>query len=215
MFIFLESHGKIKLEMIEMKKEIKKDLKFILIFVLIIGLSFFYLFQSSYAKYRKQVNGSVDSTIAKWNILVNNEDIGNKKELTNKITPTFIDDGWSKKTTLAPGSTGYYDIVIDPSKVDVFFIYELTSTTTTDSSIPDLITTGYTIGTTGTQTPYVEGTPIKGYAAHNSSPITIRIYIKWEDKTGTMDNQTDTNVAIDQNSKALIKVGIKFSQWKP
>ena len=32
----------------------KKDIKFIIIFIFIVGISFIYLFQATYAKYRKQ-----------------------------------------------------------------------------------------------------------------------------------------------------------------
>lgn len=39
----------------------KKDLKFIIIFILIVCFSFAYLFQATYAKYRKQI--STESTL--------------------------------------------------------------------------------------------------------------------------------------------------------
>ena len=54
-----------------MKK--KNDIKFVIVFVIVVGLSLLYLFQSSYAKYRKQIEGDVRTTIASWNIKVNNE----------------------------------------------------------------------------------------------------------------------------------------------
>ena len=68
------------------------------------------MFQSTYAKYKKQVNSNVNSTIASWNIKINNETINNKKTLTNSITPTFYENEYVKENTLAPGIKGYFDI---------------------------------------------------------------------------------------------------------
>ena len=70
-------------------KNINKDIRFILIFIFIVSFSFIYLFQTSLAKYRKQITGNVDLQIAKWNIKINDEDVENKSVLTNNIIPVF------------------------------------------------------------------------------------------------------------------------------
>lgn len=57
----------------------KKDIHFLIIFIVIITFSLFYLFQSSYAKYRKQVSAGMQATIASWNIKVNTENINNNQ----------------------------------------------------------------------------------------------------------------------------------------
>ena len=49
----------------------KKDLRFLIIFVVLVSCCLLYLFQSSYAKYRKGVTGEVSADIARWNIKVN------------------------------------------------------------------------------------------------------------------------------------------------
>ena len=98
-----------------MKKINKKDLRFIVIFIVVLACSFTYLYQSSYAKYRKRVTADVDLTVAKWTIKINNEDIKNNKVLTNKLVPEFEESEYTKANVLAPGSKGYCDIVIDSS----------------------------------------------------------------------------------------------------
>ena len=206
-----------KMEMIGMKQERKKDIKFIVLFIIIVSFSFLYLFQTSLAKYRKQINGNITSEIAKWNILVNEEDIRNKTTLTNDIVPEFEGDEWTKDSVIAPGSTGYYDLIIDGSNVDVDFQYEIISTTKEESSIPDLKTIAYTINpeTNNTLTPYSEVDTIKGTIQHNSTKTNIRIYIQWDDgENQTMDNAKDTEVATTDTSKVEITVTIKFSQIK-
>ena len=40
----------------------------------------------------------------------------------------------------------------------------------------------------------------------------IRIYIKWDDENGTMDNSADTAATIPENAKALLDVNVLFTQ---
>lgn len=196
-----------------MKDEQKKDLKFIIIFVLILTLSFSYLMQTSLAKYRKQSSANVNVNIAKWEILVNKEDISNKTVLTSKITPIIDENEYVKKDFIAPGSTGYCDIIIDASNVDVDFKYELTPDTST-SAIADLIITDYIINPTETNSEkiaYDNNTTITGNIKKNSSNNVIRLYIIWEEENGTMDNKKDTEVAT-KNKETEINVKLKFEQ---
>lgn len=198
-----------------MKDERIKDIKFIIIFIAIVSVAFVYLGQTSLAKYRKQTSAEINVNIAEWNIIVNNETINNKTVLTQAIVPSFTGNEYTKDSVIAPGSIGYCDIVINASKVDVDFIYELSTNIPQESSIPDLKITGYIINPTATNTteiPYDESTPITGEIKKNSGNNTIRIYIKWEEENGTMNNQQDTAVAIDSDSKALISANLKFHQ---
>ena len=121
----------------------KKDLRFIVLFVVIVGCCLIYLFQSSYAKYRRGISGNVSSDIASWNIKVNGEDIANKKTLTNTIEPTFLESENSAAGVIAPGVEGYYTITIDASDVDVPFECSIRSEVSPDSSVSDLKTLSY------------------------------------------------------------------------
>ena len=42
--------------------------------------------------------------------------------------------------------------------------------------------------------------------------IDFKIYLKWDDETGTMDNQADTVAGVNSDSKALMTVTLHFSQ---
>ena len=105
-----------------MKK--RRDLTFIVFFVLVFCLSITYLFQTSYAKYRKQIAGELNADIASWIIKVNNEDITESRTLENEIIPIFDANQYVKANTIAPGSTGYFDIIIETVNVDVDYNVE-------------------------------------------------------------------------------------------
>ncbi|MDD5888714.1 MAG: hypothetical protein PUC82_04420 [bacterium] len=197
-----------------MNDEKKKDLKFIIIFILVLTISLTYLTQSSLARYRKQTNVQINTNIAKWNIVVNKEDITNKNILTNQISPIFDENEFIKEGFIAPGATGYCDIVIDAKDVDVDFNYTLVASIPSTSSIKDLKVTEYTIDPTNNsdKITYNEETPITGSIEKNSRNNIIRLYLIWEEENGEMNNQEDTKVATDENSKALININLKFEQ---
>ena len=201
-----------------MKKNVNKDIKFILIFIFIVAFSFCYLFQTSLAKYRKQVNGNISLNIAKWNIKINNESVDNKSVLANNIVPVFEGNEYAKDSVLAPGSKGYCDIIIDAEDVDVDFTYELTISIPEENSIKDLKTTDYVINPTADNTnklTYSSNTPITGTILHKTKSTKIRLYFEWYDEEDNqMNNKDDTEVGINEESKAIISANIKFSQKK-
>ncbi len=193
----------------------KKDLKFIILFIVLVSCCLLYLFQSSYAKYRRQINGSVSSDIASWNIKVNGEDIANKKTLTTTIEPTFLESENTKEGVIAPGVTGYYTITIDASDVDVNFLCSIHSDVSVDSNVVDLKTLSYVVNPVSDndeKLTYSADTGIVQQISKNTNQTVFRIYIQWDDETGTMDNQADTEAATNDNSKALMNVTLQFSQ---
>ena len=190
-----------------------KKIKFIFYFVLIF-ICLFYLVQSSYAKYKKDIEGDLKSSIAKWNIKVNDELITNKSKLTNNITPIFEGNEYVKDNVIAPGVEGYYDIIIKSNVSNYPFTYQINSNVSTSSDVKDLITTRYIINpdTDNIEKTYSKETGITGTFTQNDT-VKIRIFIKWNDIIDTtLDNQKDTEVAIDSNSKALMEVKLKFTQ---
>lgn len=200
-----------------MKKMDKKDLKFIIVFIVVLACSFTYLYQSSYAKYRKRVTTDMDLNVAKWTIKINNEDIKNNKKLTNKLVPEFEESEYTKANVLAPGSKGYCDIVIDSSNVDVNFEISLIAKVPTESAIVDLRVTDYIINPSDANTnkeTYTELQEINIPVVHNTPQTVIRLFIKWDDDPTTqkMDNEADTNAAVNTSSEALIEINTNFTQ---
>lgn len=197
-----------------MKASEKNDIRFLILFIVVVSFSLIYLFQSSYAKYRRAVNGNISTNIAQWNIKINNEDIFNKKELSTTIAATFPESEYNKEGVIAPGVEGYYLITIDASQVDVPFECQIFSDVSPDSSISDLKTLSYEINPSDIENRigYSPDTGIVTQISKNTEQMIFKIYLIWDDETGEMNNQADTDVGIDDNSKALMNVMLHFSQ---
>lgn len=200
-----------------MRRRKKKELAFSIIFFICITLTLSFLFQSSYAKYRKQVTTDTKFIIARWKIILNDEDINGKTALENVISPTYDQNEYVNENVIAPGSTGYVDLIIKSSDVDVTFNYSLTTSIPEESAVKDLIITHYQIDPelgTSPKKEYDNTTgPITGTIIHNTESTTIRLFIKWDDsENNIMDNPTDTLVATNTENLAIIKTAINFSQ---
>ena len=190
-----------------------KDIKFLIIFIFIISLSLTYLFQTSYAKYRKKIEMNTSSNIAGWNIELNNETIYNKKTLSKEITPILIEDSNTKEGVIAPGTEGYFDLIINASKVDVSFNYEILPTISSDTNVTDFKPISYKINPIDNESPIPFETSISGIIEHNITTTIIRIYVKWdEDETQIMTNEDDTKAGATKDAKGVIKTSIKFNQ---
>lgn len=192
-----------------MKK--RKDLTFIMIFFLTLCLSITYLFQTSYAKYRKQLEGELNTTIASWLIKVNNEDITQSRTLENEIIPVFDTNPYVKENTIAPGSTGYFDIIIETVNVDVDYNVEIVdSKEATD--LQDFVLKQYELNDSGTRIDITDHTFSKDFTK-NTEQTKIRFYFVWDDDeaTQTMNNQDDTSYQLD-NEATKISLAIQFKQ---
>lgn len=132
--------------------------------------------QRTYAKYYEKVGTNYQSNIKKWLIKVDGQKIHElgKNELTQVMTPEFRPNvHMNNNNTLVPGREGFFEFVVDYSKVDVAFRFEFDieqlnkktitegegasqTTTEVDAHLEDFEIYGYSIVTTdqstGTQT---------------------------------------------------------------
>lgn len=172
------------------------------------------IIQDTYAKYLTEAEGTTDISIARWKILVNNQDIRNNSDISQVITPKFIENEHIANNIIAPLQEGYFDIIIDHSAADVSFEYEITTEPSQTSSVKDIITTGYQVN--GGE---ITNITDKNYIIKNTVPlsstqktINTRIYIKWDDsESATMNNEADTN-ATKSDEPAKLDVKLSFKQ---
>ncbi len=168
-------------------------------------------YQITYAKYHKEITGTIENDVADWHIKVNNEDVYGKQQLTNTIEAVFENNNYTKDGVIAPGSVGHFDLDIDATNCDVDFNYTISLEVDQNSTLRDLVPTTYKIDN-GTLTNYTSS-GITGTITKNSPNKNITVNIKWNDSTGqTQDNAADTAIGANDSATALMKVTIHLNQ---
>ena len=185
-----------------------KNTTVMIVLLILAMLGIFYIYQVSYAKYKKNINGSMVMNMAKWQILVNNEDIKNKTTLTNNLTPVFNGTQYIESGIIAPGASGYFDIEIDPNDTDVAFSYEISITE--NSTYPDIKLDGYEInpGNTPNKSPLVICSGQDSNILNSSSFIWPEIISHlYKEKTGLISHLPNLS---NNNKKIHNKSSINF-----
>lgn len=184
-----------------------------IIFIALISL--FYcvsLIQSTYAKYVTSTTGTTNLTIAKWNIVVNDQDVINNSNFTNTIVPMFNGTENIKSGVIAPTAKGSFDITLDMSEVDVSLQYNISISNSQNNTVNDLKITSYSING-GSEMPYSESISNQLLLNDLNRTASFTFYVEWiEDSTegATMDNIDDTEAAI--NGIASLDININFTQ---
>lgn len=188
------------------------------ILLLLIGICIcfllFYMVQI-YAKYLTSAEGSTQLTIANWNILVNELSIKNNTDISNSIVPVFPGNEHIASGIIAPTVEGYFDLNLDVSDADVSFKYEITVSADENSSVKDLVATGYSIDEGEKITFEDYNTPISEIIELSSNIETrkVRVYIMWNDEESsqTMTNADDT-ISTTSENPPLLHVNVSFTQ---
>ena len=99
---------------------------------------------NTYSRYVADTTGNLKMSFAQWQILINNNDITNNSTSSIILKPVIEENKYVENNKIAPSSSGYFDISIDPTNVDVAFNYSITLDVVNEN-IPDLIITKYAI----------------------------------------------------------------------
>ena len=190
----------------------KKKYVIILLFISLCLCLFF--IQDSFAKYLTSASETANMNIARWKIIVNNKDIRDNSSSSAIISPVFLGNDNVASDIIAPGSEGYFDLIIDANAADVSFKYKIDITTDENSAVKDIIAVKYKINN-GEEILFTGGDQtIEKSVLHsdNTDVINIRVYIKWNDGDGSeMDNIADT-AATQNEVGAILKVNMNFTQ---
>ena len=187
--------------------------RLILLAVLSIILCLFFV-QESLAKYITTADETANISIARWKILVNDEDIRDENTVNTVINPVFLGNDNIAENIIAPTSEGYFDLIIDAREADVSFKYKISMSVNQNSSDKDLVATKYVVNggepiTMDINNQTIENTVLYG---NNNSTINIRVYIVWNDGDGSlMDNSADT-LATTSGNFAMMNVSLNFTQ---
>ena len=189
-----------------------KTKKFKLLLAMISLLVLTNSIQESYAKYISSASSTSNFSIAQWTFIVNDQDVLNNEDFSSTIVPTIDSNSHIKDGVIAPTSTGYFDVNIDYSNVDVSFKEEISLTSDETTTLTDLVITGYSVNG-GSTINLEDGETIS--VTHNLGEETTsdnyRFFVKWVDGEGeTMDNDADTEASVDGIAK--VKVNLNFIQ---
>lgn len=188
---------------------ISKKIKIIL---LLLSLSLTMCFMSdTYSRYVADTTGDIEVQFAKWQILVNENDITSGEKKSIDLQPVVIANEHVAADTFAPSSQGYFDIAVDPSNVNVSFGYTI-SLEVLNKDMPDLMITQYSLlddnGVEGDKTDIDSTSNVNGLIENaitkemlydnetkdfKFKPFTIRIYFEWYEGEGEkQDDEADT-----------------------
>lgn len=176
-------------------------------------MSLFYcltLMQDTYAKYISSADATAGLTIARWNILLNDQDILVNSNFSDTIVPTFEGTDNIKSDVIAPTAEGYFEIELDGTDTDVSFDYTISITKPNTNTVDDLIITGYEID--GTSYTYDDEDDITGEILFDDldKVKNFTFYVEWDDNesTQTMNNAQDTATTNGGEASFYITVNV-------
>ena len=187
----------------------KKRIKILIVFVaLAFSLS---IISTTYSRYVADANGDVALTFAKWQILINDEDITSGNVQSIDITPTIVDNDNVASGKLAPSGLGYYDIEIDVSNVETAFDMHISLD---NEDMADLRISGYSIDD-GEEVEIDDGQIDESFDYDEDlETINVRIYFEWydvDDNSSSMDDEDDTEF-VSENDEITITTNLSFEQ---
>ena len=182
----------------------------IILFVILLAVTS-YVIADSYALFESEQEIIVNSDIGKWEISVNGVGINNST--TFDITNVHVsNDPNVRANYFAPGTNGYFDIVINPNDTDVSIYYEVVCRTDmiTNPQIsltrienvdkPDLINVGAFT--------YAGIIPLNDIK--NVVTTTLRFYVTWDNNDN--NNEIDSLYG-DSSATFTIPMEITFRQY--
>ena len=131
----------------------KTKLRIIQILCIISLLITVFSIQRTYAKYLEQVDTTYAINIKKWIIDVNDNNIHRDTELSQIMQPVFIaNEHMNDNNTLVPGRKGYFEFLINYSKVDLAFRFQFNIEQLNATPLEDFEIYGYSIVETDADT---------------------------------------------------------------
>ncbi len=184
-----------------------------LLIILFIVFMFFtaYELSSSYALFESEGVFAVNSDIGKWEISVNDSMINE----TNSFAITNVkvsSDSNVREDYFAPGTSGYFDIEINPNDTDVSIYYEIVCRTDYISNTQISLTRIENVDKSDliTVAPYTYAGVIPLSDIKDGDITTIRFHVTWVNN----NNNNDIDSLYGNNTEQFeIPISITFKQY--
>ena len=198
----------------------KNKLRVLEILCIISLLFTIFSIRRTYARYFEKVDTTYQTHIKRWLIKINDLNIHEAKSLSEVVQPVLVENENMNNNTLVPGRTGYFDMMIDYTYVDLAFKYEFSIEQLNETQLKDFEIYGYEIvdgdKSTVTETKQIKGVidPDKDLNSANEKKRDIRILFRWNDGDGSiMDNKLDTQYRREENEALNYRAKLKFTQY--
>lgn len=146
----------------------------------------------TYAKYYTKIDGTGNAEIARWSFKANDE---TKTIADIKLNNTY-NENKLEKNTIAPGTKGSFDIVIDTTGADVAVDYEVKFDN--EKNKPTNLEFTYE-DTTSNTLKGLEDVLVGRIGVKEQRTKTLTIYWNWDFETGTNNSEISNNDVIDTN----------------
>lgn len=147
---------------------------------------------NTYSKYFTKIDGEGNVKIARWSFRANNTSTVMEKIQLNNVYNTNI----LKNKTIAPGTNGSFDIILDATGADVAIDYAVTF----DNLVNKPTNMKFTYGDKTSDTLKGLEDVLKGRIALNDARTkTLTIKWSWDYQTGTTAEEKANNDKIDTN----------------
>ena len=147
---------------------------------------------NTYSKYFTKIDGEGNAKIARWSFRANNTSTVMDKIQLNNVYNTNI----LKNKTIAPGTNGSFDIILDATGADVAIDYAVTF----DNLVNKPTNMKFTYGNKTSDTLKGLEDVLKGRIALNDARTkTLTIKWSWDYQTGTTAEEKANNDKIDTN----------------
>ena len=163
----------------------KNKLRVLEILCIISLLFTIFSIRRTYARYFEKVDTTYQTHIKRWLIKINDLNIHEAKSLSEVVQPVLVENENMNNNTLVPGRTGYFDMMIDYTYVDLAFKYEFSIEQLNETQLKDFEIYGYEIvdgdKSTVTETKQIKGVidPNKDLNSANEKKRDIRILFRW------------------------------------
>lgn len=199
----------------------KNKLRVLEILCIISLLFTIFSIRRTYARYFEKVDTTYQTHIKRWLIKINDLNIHEAKSLSEVVQPVLVEnENMNNNNTLVPGRTGYFDMMIDYTYVDLAFEYEFSIEQLNATQLKDFEIYGYEIvdgdKSTVTETKQIKGVidPDKDLNSAKEKKRDIRILFRWNDGDGSiMDNKLDTQYRSEENEALNYRATLKFTQY--
>ena len=168
---------------------------------------------STYALFESNMSGDAVSSIGKWNIKLNDILISTITENTISIDDFVYEENDNVKNGyIAPGSSGYFDLIFDTTGTEVAVKYNITidlDKIENENIILSVVSvSGAEVVDDGSG---VYSGVLSLDEITNESQIVLRLTINWNDDINYDD--TDTELGITLNSKLEVPITISAEQY--